>query len=423
MRHLAFLLIALLAAATAGAGVSDELRQDVNRSANNYLAYPDRDLPALTAAPAGYEPFFINHYARHGSRWLITPQDYDYVVDVLGQAQRKGCLSAAGVRALEVARRVQQASKGRLGELTALGAEQHRGIARRMVQNFPAAFGDGATVDAKSTVVVRCILSMLNEVNQIRAMRPHVSITTDASEHDMRFMNFHDSAGFAAKDLGNPAVAALKSRCIKPQALLKRLFTSSDFRQGVDGEEFMLKLFQLAANMQSHKEFAGDDLYSVFTREEIESIWTYNNAWWYVHGGETPLTNRRVPYVQANLLRDFIQAADRAVTARRHGAALRFGHETMVLSLAVLMGLNGADYQTTDLTTLADKWQAFKIFPMACNIQMVLYRNTSNPDDILVKVLLNEREAHLPVATTQFPYYRWRDVRDFLTRRLDQHQP
>ena len=35
------------------------------------------------------------------------------------------------------------------------------------------------------------------------------------------------------------------------------------------------------------------------------------------------------------------------------------------------------------------------------------------PDDILVKVLHCEKEAHIPVATDMFPYYKWSDVRAY----------
>ena len=48
----------------------------------------------------------------------------------------------------------------RWGELTPLGAEQHKQIARRMYKRFPSVFKDSVWVDAKSTVVIRCILSI-----------------------------------------------------------------------------------------------------------------------------------------------------------------------------------------------------------------------------------------------------------------------
>ena len=37
---------------------------------------------------------------------------------------------------------------------------------------------------------------------------------------------------------------------------------------------------------------------------------------------------------------------------------------------------------------------------------------------MLVKVLLNEKEAKLPVATTTYPYYKLKDVRDYYNTKL-----
>ena len=38
---------------------------------------------------------------------------------------------------------------------------------------------------------------------------------------------------------------------------------------------------------------------------------------------------------------------------------------------------------------------------------------------VLVKVLLNEHEATLPVETDKFPYYEWNKVREFYLNILD----
>ena len=57
---------------------------------------------------------------------------------------------------------------------------------------------------------------------------------------------------------------------------------------------------------------------------------------------------------------------------------------------------------------------------MACNIQLVFYRskNAKLNAPILVKALLNEKEATLPVPTDQYPYYKWDDLRAYYVQRL-----
>ena len=43
----------------------------------------------------------------------------------------------------------------------------------------------------------------------------------------------------------------------------------------------------------------------------------------------------------------------------------------------------------------------------------------NRPENILVKVLLNEHEATLPVKPVQGPYYRWSDLKRYYEKKLD----
>ena len=47
-----------------------EIFNDIYRTGSNYFAYPGPKAKPLTKAPAGYEPFYISHYGRHGSRYM-----------------------------------------------------------------------------------------------------------------------------------------------------------------------------------------------------------------------------------------------------------------------------------------------------------------------------------------------------------------
>ena len=59
---------------------------------------------------------------------------------------------------------------------------------------------------------------------------------------------------------------------------------------------------------------------------------------------------------------------------------------------------------------------------MACNLQIVFYRNNPDDPDVLVKILLNEEEATLPLKSDITPYYHWKDVRTFFLQRLNSYQ-
>ena len=420
-RFLHVFVLMLVGVITLTAGVREDFKANPKLSANNYQAYPVDGFPAITPAPAGYEPFFINHYGRHGSRWLINDNKYAYPLQMLEKGERYGKLTPRGQEVLDILRQVYDASRGRLGELSDIGAEQHQGIARRMYQNFPQVFQDGAPVVARSTIVIRCILSMQNEVDMLASLNPRLDITTDASQATMYYMNYSDSVVKPLRASQADLLKKYREKWINPKGMLKKLFKDQRFAKDSvdDPRKMMLYLMEVTGNMQSHHQFENVNLYDLFSADDIYNVWRYNNASWYITSGETPLTQCRVDYMEANLLRNFIEDADRATTTDdpAPGASLRFGHESVVLPLCCLMGLNGADYRTTDLETLDQHWQTYKIFPMAANIQFVYFRKAGS-DDILMLPLLNEREATLPVQTDVAPYYHWSDVRDYFIDKL-----
>ncbi len=424
MKRVIFFTLAVAIAMSAAARknvnpLRGEFKAHPTLAANNYRAYPDTLLPTLTPAPDGFTPFFINHYGRHGSRWLIDGGEYTRPLAVLEQARREGVLTPRGERLLTAVKRAAQGSENRLGELSDIGAEQHRGIAERMVANFPEVFAAGATVRARSTTVRRCILSMQNEVDRIAALCPDLPITTDASKAEMYYMNYSDPVVKPLRKLGREKadLNRYKTRLVRPDAMRKKLFGNTRWQpDSVDMVEIMLDLVDVVGNMQSHHAFDDINEYDIFGDEALYDAWRYNNIRWYILSGNNPYTSGRVPYMEANLLRNIITDADNAIEHGHTGASLRFGHESVVLPLVCLMDINDMGYSSDDLDTLDEHWASCKVFPMAANLQFVYYHNAEG--EVLVKVLLNEHEATLPLTAVTGPYYRWHEVRDLYLNRI-----
>lgn len=415
-----YTLLALLCCLMFGVNAQtakEEIYADIHLSAANHYAYPEPDF-AMTAPPKGYKPFYLSHYARHGSRYRVNPDDYTKPLEILREAEQDGALTELGKTTLSVIDSLARMAKGRYGELTPLGARQHRGIAQRMYNNFPEVFQGTAAVDARSTVVIRCILSMMAECLQLQSANPKLQIKNDASYHDMYYMNNEDDYYRKQRrtDEVLAAKAAFRKEHLHPERLMKSLFNSEEYvKWKVDAEKLMSYLFELAVIMQNHD--TDIELYSLFTKEECYDMWLLNNANWYIDYGPSPLTKGKMPYQEANLLENILNTADTCIAKKENNVTLRFGHESCVLPLACLLELGDCAYQTTDLNSLADVWRNYKIFPMACNIQFVFYRKKES-DDILVKVLLNEQEMKLPVESTLAPYYHWKDVETYYRNKL-----
>ena len=180
---------------------------------------------------------------------------------------------------------------------------------------------------------------------------------------------------------------------------------------------YLIKAALLQQNTQRRTE--PNKLLPLFSDEVLYVYWEVENVWNYLHSGFCTLNGGMQPYTQLNLLRKIVNDADSIIDGKRHGVSLRFGHETVVLPLVCLMGINGYDYRTNNLETLEAKgWWSGSVFPMASNIQIVFYRKNAADKDPLIKVLLNEKEATLPLSSDLAPYYRWSDVRSLFLKRI-----
>lgn len=402
-----------------------EIKMAPQLSASNNLAYP---VPSdkLTPAPKGMKPFYLSHYGRHGSRYLTKTKDYSYVCEVLQKAAEEGKLSLLGESVLQRANRLHKDAENRWGDLTPLGGQQLEDITRRMVENYPEIFADGTHVDARSTLIPRCVLSMTYAIRQMVLMKPQLNITFDATHYDMSYMNFQDKV-LMGKNIVAKAQDAYENyrqthQCW--QRVVGSLFNDTAYvRKNVDGEELNYYLFRLAGSVQNTNLASELTFYDLFTTEELVSNWRVENIFWFLGYSFSPLSSGCQPYTQRNLLRKIIEQADSCIRLPEPNVHLRYGHETMVLPLTCLMGLNGYDQVIEDLDQIDHQgWVNYRVFPMGCNVQMVFYRRHPSDQDVMVKVLLNETEARLPIPSKTAPYYRWNEVRDFYLNRLNSYQ-
>ena len=401
----------------------DLISRNRNLSASNYCIYPDSISPHMTPAPAGKRPFYISHYGRHGSRYLNNRKGYDIPYQMLCRADSMDELTPIGQDVLREIRQIIDDSEGRWGDLSGLGKRQHRDIARRMMERFPEVFEGDAYIDARSTIVNRCILSMGSAIQQLVALNPKLRVNISAPMRDMNYMNHQDTA--------------LRARMMTPQAkkaydafyaprernprLMELLFVDPDsVRQKVSEKWLNYYILKTALIQQNTHMNVNTFLIDLFSFEEIHQFWQVENSWWYIMYGPSLLNGGQQPYTQRYLLRHIIEEADSCIRLKEHGASLRYGHETVVLPLVCLLGINGFDYQTMSLDELEPNgWWACLVFPMASNVQFIFYRSGPDDDDVLFKVLLNEQEATLPIPTDMAPYYHWRDFRQHYLRQLD----
>lgn len=419
----ALMSVTPLSAQTAG----DYIENNLKFPASNYNIYPDNSPVVLTPAPAGKRPFYISHYGNHGSRYLTNFRVYDMPYQTLLKADSLGKLTAKGKEIIPILKDIIADSEGRWGDLSGIGKRQQRQIAYRMMNNFPEVFKGKAFVDARSTIVTRCVLSMGTAVLKMVSENPKLRVSMSNSFSDMWYMN-HQNHILRDSMMTTQAERAFDSftdkRWHNPR-LTALLFNDASYvKENIDEKWFCYYLMKTALiQKNASTDTPKGMLINLFTSEDIHQFELQENAWWYVNYGPSILNGGKRPYVQRYLLRKMIQEADSIISTNEHGASLRFGHETVLLSLACLLGINGLDYQTDDLEKLDQEgWWARQAIPMAGNIQFIFYRKNAKDKDVVFKVLLNEREATLPIQTDIAPYYHWRDFRTYYIQKIKDYE-
>ena len=393
-------------------GAFEQLKADPRKAYGTDYPYSFAPV-SLTKTPKGYKPFYISHYGRHGSRYYWNPYLYRELDTLLTAAHNRQLLTAEGEAFCQRFKAAKDELATGVSELSQLGWEQHQYIARTMYNNFPEVFKRGGNVLAISSLTGRCVLSMSAFCQELVQCNPKIEIREQSSRFTLD--------GVVPGDKENP----IKHKFPKPKP---RFEQNRDQFKGVDTlrETIVNRVFISTEGLPGNRHHTGSNLINLYTSlpnighegmmgnivtdEEIMRQWENSNLGTY----SWLFPNQ---YEMAPILQDIIRKADDVISGSSdHIADLRFGHDTCIGPLTILMGINGADLDPEDpyeVKNCYQHWQTGK----ACNIQLIFYRSKNSADDILVKCLLNGAEATLPLPAQDAPYYKYSDFRQLYTTR------
>lgn len=364
----------------------------------------------------GYEPFYISHYGRHGCRWHTSSKHYTQPLELLRTAKQQGALTPLGDSLLQNLEIIAEDAFKRSGDLSPRGAQEHRGIAERMYQHYPQVFetrnGKNPNIESRSTTVVRCVLSMAAFNERLKELNPKLLTTRQASRRYHYYLDPSERAATqykAAKAMSD----SLWQAWPKPQRFVKSILNDPQFlaAQNVTPQTLMRHIYLIASILQDVS-YLNISLYHLFTADELYDLWRCLNAQCYLTmGASLPFGDNMLDDVKA-LLQNIVETAQAVIDGTHNVAAtLRFGHDSDVIPLTSLMGIAGADARVP-IEQLADVWNVAQVTPMAANVQFIFFRNNKQHNDIRVRVLLNERDAQLPIQGA--PFYKWNELEQYL---------
>ena len=417
----------------------EEVLSDLNRTGGIYYAYPVTE-SHNTPAPKGYKPFYISHYGRHGSRYLISDNDYRRVADLLHKADKAGALTELGKDVMQRVDSLMIETDMRGGDLSPLGVRQHKAIADRMFKAYPEVFTGDKDISARSTLVVRCVLSMDAFCESLKEKNPKLNITRESSQRNMGYLCYHSDESNAWRDDKSnykEEYRKFEESHTNPDRLVASIFSDKEFvTKNVNPHNFMWDMYWITSGMQDTE--TDISFYDVMTPEELFDLWQCFNYRFYASDGNYPGSNGLITANAKPLIRNIIASADLAIEDATEGkikpenpipselagnvqaeaATLRFGHDGNLIPLVAQMQIEGTDLQESDPEKFYTAFADWKIAPMAGNMQMIFFRDPKHPEkEVLVKVMLNEEEKALPIATDTFPFYPWSKVRAHLESR------
>lgn len=363
-----------------------------------YYVYDYKTVTPIEPAPEGYEPFYVSHFGRHGDRYCTS--EYEYLFKGFSEAEKAGLLTKEGEAFWARYKKHYEKVKDCKGNLNEVGKEQHRTIAAHLYQRFPSVFEGPTHVEAVSTESARVIMSMWSFLSSLQSLDKEIDVNADASakyaswlQPSLRSNPYLTKDAFTSGKGAEEAFNVYFNHTVPWKEILGRFFTSES---AVESPFHFLEAL--------HAVVATGPFGDVLSEEEMAAVWKGLSAHYFLDvarftGSET----LRVPYA-AFTLEQMLETADADLASGSTRLRLRFGHDSGIAPLLVLMDVNGCGRETDSFEESLDIFPNYTI-PMGASLQWVFFRNAAG--NVLVKVLVNEREASLPFAAVSGPYYSW----------------
>lgn len=417
-RIIAFSLIAGLAtAASAQTSLTEIFTETPEKAGGIYYAY-DVEADSMATAPAGYQPVYVSHYGRHGSRWPVNEKIYKDAGDFFQREQLKENITPEGKRIWKLVTLCAGDFHGHRGELTPMGERQHRAIARRLAQRFPQLFGEGKKVEARSSIEPRCIMSMWAATEGLAEAGAKATVGRHASPGDMDFIHHKtEAAEVMASDM---APWRWDFDSYRDANTVSKKTATPLFKTLPDNDSlpiFMRSLYDIAISVQDIDSLEAP-LLSIFDPEELQGQWKAANYIQYVANGRSEAGEYAGIQAAVPLAQEIADRADEMLASGAVSADLRFGHDTDLLRLLSLLDVNGAGVEATGPEEAARAWHNFDFSPMGANLQLIFYRNAKG--DVIVAPRLNERPATISDVPQVTPgFYDWELLKLYISDRCD----
>lgn len=430
----AALAVALSVSAQSPEAIREIIRENSNFSLATVTTYQNVIPEKLASAPKGYKPFYFSLVGRHGSRYELKDTTFMHATEIYNRAAQLGILTEEGERVRQTLIRATAEQMGKGGELTALGQTQWRGIGRRAYQNFGEIF-DSGRVEAKASTKMRCVFSMVAFAEGLKERNTKIFVEQEARESFLPMLR---------PMLDNPATPKeLMLECRRNarhgvwnkafveglwhpgfETTLTKLVTAPERLVGECGAASLFWFLYQTHHLLLFSQNFGFDNYDtirrIFTVEDEYRFYCYHASVWAHLSWGWGNDNAAVfmSYLRP-LIEDVLNKAQEAIDGKNPNVAnLRFTHDSYFVPMTTILGFEGyAPTYSPDVEKTITMAPFSKVVPMAANVQIQLYRNKAG--EVLVRLMLNEKDMILPIECKTAPFYPWNEFRKLVEGNMD----
>ena len=386
------LTVALTGAALTLTGASADILSNDKFYANQ-TPYGNPASTSIAAPPAGYQLFFLQNVARHGSRSLTSTDREKRALAVWRTASRRGDLTTRGKKFGRQLRTFQRAEKKiGYGNLSTLGKSEWRGIGRRTATNYrsylTAAAARGESIAVQTSPVYRTKQSATYMRAGLQGQIPSLRTAKRTVNRDLLIEDGSTKAGRAA------IAKVMRRSSVKAAArtVLLRLYKKSYVNRlsdPVDKAIDVYLLYSTAAGMSRDTRVTFADYVPISAARGLAEAVDARNFYRFGPG----VAGESSSYKQARpVLKDFFSALDRRIAGGRTAAVFRHAHGEVTMPFAALIEAPGSQQQARRARTYSygtNPWRGFKAGRLAGNLEWAAYRNASG--QVLVTMRYNEQ--------------------------------
>jgi len=391
--------------------------------------FPNKELS--TKVPDSLKPVAIAMIARHGSRYMSSPDEDIALLTLLTKAKQKKQLTKTGKQLFKSISLLTEIQNNNYGNLSIKGLEEHQILGSTLGKEYSKLLSH-SKIQANSTYKQRTkdsrasfLTALSKEINTpINIVRYNNPKGKDSLlrfyKTNKSYILYKEKAEFKKQynRIKNSLCFQKTTKRIIHQ-LFKKKYADSLLKDNFkpiyneEGEitienssDIIIALYECYKISEGLYKEGADSFRSYFIKNDLEEL-SYMSSIESFYEKAIGYPDTNITYsIASPLLKEFLVKIDHSLKTNSNLVYLNFAHAETIGPFAVLTGLQSKVEPQEVLPR--DYFNESELIKMGSNIQWILYVSKNKKN--YIKILYNAKEINLPLTSYGTAIYLWDDV-------------